>query len=75
MGQLASTPSVHPPEDSGVGAQLGIQLWAPSLLIWVCASRALGERWGCFSGVHSPGAEGGGAPEAAAAVESSLTSR
>ena len=49
------------------------QLWAPSLLIWVCASRALGERWGCFSGVHSPGAEGGGVPEAAA-VESSLTS-
>ena len=50
------------------------QLWVSSLLIWVCASWASGERWGCFSGVHSPGAEGGGVPEAAAAAESSLSS-
>ena len=50
------------------------QLWAPSLLIWVCASQASGERWGCLSRVRSPGAEEGGAPEAVAAAESSLTS-
>ena len=49
VGQLASAPGAHPPEVSGVGALLGFQLWAPSLLIWVCASRASGERWGCFS--------------------------
>ena len=34
-GQLASVPGVHPPEVSGVGGQLGFQLWAPSLLLWV----------------------------------------
>ena len=50
------------------------QLWAPSPLIWVCASGTSGEFWGCFSRIHSPGAEGVGAPEAAAAAESSLTS-
>ena len=43
VGQLASAPSEHPPEVSGVGAppgvggQLGFQLWVPSPLIWVCA--------------------------------------
>ena len=35
VGQLASAPSAHPPEVSGVGGQLGFQLWAPSPLIWV----------------------------------------
>ena len=66
MGQLASAPSVHPPKVSGVGPQ--------SANLGVC-NRASGERRGCFSGGHSTGAEGGGAPEAAAAAESSLTSR
>ena len=74
VGQLASTSGVHPSEVSGVGNQLGFQLWAPSPLILVHASRASGERQGCLSCVHCPGAEGGGAPEAMAAVESSLTS-
>ena len=51
---------------SGVGPQsanLGAGNWAS------------GERTGCLSRVHHPGAEGGGAPEAAAAVQSSLISR
>ena len=39
VGQLASAPSAHPPKVSGVGSQLGFQLWAPSLLIWVCTTR------------------------------------
>ena len=43
VGQLASAPNVHPPEVSGVGGQLGFQLWAPSPLIWVRASRDSGE--------------------------------
>ena len=45
-GQLASAPGAHPPEVSGVGAppgsgvggQLGFQLWAPSPLIYVRAT-------------------------------------
>ena len=63
--QLASAPAAHPPEVSGVGPQsanLGASNWA------------LGERRGSLSHVHHPGAEGGGAPEAAAAAESSLSS-
>ena len=63
-GQLASAPGVHPPEVSGVGPQ--------SANLSVC-NQASGEHWGCLSRIHSPGAEGGGAPEVAA-VESSLTS-
>ena len=65
VGQLASAPGAHPPEVSSVGPQssnLGARNWAS------------GEHRGCLSRVHSPGAEGGGAPEAAAAAESSLTS-
>ena len=65
VGQLTSVPGVHPPEVSGVGPQsanLGV------------GNQASGEHWGCLSRIHSPGAEGGGAPEVAA-VESSLTSR
>ena len=30
MGQLASAPGAHPPDISGVGAQLGFQVWVPS---------------------------------------------
>ena len=37
--QVASAPGVNPPEVSGVGGQLGFQLWTPSLLIWVLATR------------------------------------
>ena len=53
MGQLASSPGVHPSEVSGVdpqSANLGAINWAS------------GEHWGCFSHVHSTGAEVGGAP-------------
>ena len=63
--QLASAPDAHPPEVSGVGPQ-SARLRA--------RDRASGECRGCLSCVHSPGAEGGGAPEAEAAAESSLTS-
>ena len=38
LSLLASAPGVHPPEVSGVGAPPGFQVWAPSLLIWVCAT-------------------------------------
>ena len=71
--QPDTDPGAHPPKVSAVGAQLGFQVWEPSPLIWVHASQASGESWGCFWSVHSPGAEGQGAPEAAAAAESSLT--
>ena len=63
--QLASAHGAHPPGVSGVGphsANLGAH------------NRASGEHWSCLSRVHSPGAEGGEAPEATAAGESSLTS-
>ena len=65
VGQLASAPVVHPPEVSGVGPQ-SANLGA--------GNRASGEHQGCLSRVNHPGAEGGGAPEATAAVESSLIS-
>ena len=58
---------------SGVGGQLGFQLWAPSPLIG-CVPAGGQVSAGLHFSVHSPGSEGGGAPEAAAAVESSLTS-
>ena len=61
----ATDHGAHLPEVSGVGAHP---------LIWVWASWASGESWCCLFGVHSPGAEGGGVPEAVAAAESSLTS-
>ena len=38
VGQLASAPSAHPPEVSGVDAPPRFQLWAPSPLIWECAT-------------------------------------
>ena len=63
--QLASAPSAHPPEVSGVGPQ--------SANLGAC-NPGSGELQGCLSLVHSPVAEGGGVPEALAAVESCLTS-
>ena len=51
------------------------QLWAPSLLIWVRASRASGECWGCLFMFTVQGLRVGGALEARAAAESSLISR
>ena len=36
------------------------QLWGPCLLIWVCARRASGERWGCFSEFTVQGLRGEG---------------
>ena len=57
-GVAASWISVVAPQSANLGARN-------------CAS---GERRGCLSRVHSPGAEGGGVPEAVASAESSLTS-
>ena len=71
--QLVSAPDALPPEVSAVGAPPEFHVWAPSSLICV-RNRASGERQGCLSGAPSPGAEGGGAPEAVAAAKSSLTS-
>ena len=65
VGQLASAPCAHPPEVSGVdphSANLGTR------------DGASGGLQGCLSRIHSPGADGGGVPEAAAAAESSLIS-
>ena len=39
VGQIASAPNAHPPEVSGVGAPQVFQLWAPSPLICVRATR------------------------------------
>ena len=65
VGQLASVPDAHPPELSGVGSQSAYLR---------ARNQASGERRGCLVRVHCPGAAGGGAPEAVAAAESSLTS-
>ena len=65
VGQLASAPDAHPPEVSGVGGQ-SANLGA--------SNRGSQEHQGCLSHVHHPEAEGGGAPEAVGAAESSLTS-
>ena len=81
-GQLASAPSAHSPEVSGVGTLPGFQVWVSSwgFSCWPQSTnlgvrnQASGEPWGCLSCVHSPGAEGGGAKEATAAAESSLNS-
>ena len=81
-GQLSSAPGAHPPEVSGVGALLesqvgrpaGVSVVGPQATDLGACNWASGESWGCLSRVHCPGAEGGGAPEAEAAVESSLTS-
>ena len=43
-----------------VHAHLEFQLWAPSPLIWVRASRDSGERWGCFSAFTVQGLRGEG---------------
>ena len=58
--QLVSAPGAHPPKVSGVGALQGFQVWAPSPLIWVPVSRALGEHWGCFSAFTVQGLRGEG---------------
>ena len=63
--QLASAPDALPPEVSGVGPQFAN--------LRAC-NRASGECRGCLARARSPGAEGGGAPGASAAAESSLTS-
>ena len=47
-----------------VRAHPGFQVCAPSPLIWVHTSWASDMCWGCLSSVHSPEAEGGGAPKA-----------
>ena len=39
LGQVAYGPEAHPPKVSGVGGQLGFQLWAPSQVIWVRETR------------------------------------
>ena len=39
VGQLTSALDAHPPEVSGVGSQPGFQVWAPSQLICVRATR------------------------------------
>ena len=56
------------------GRPAGVSVVGPQSADQGAPNRASGERRGCLSGVHCPGAERGGVPEAAAAAESSLTS-
>ena len=53
---------------------LRFQVWAPQSTNLLARNRASGERQGCLWCIHHPWAERGGAPEAGAAVESSVTS-
>ena len=53
-GALAAGPLMR------VRAHPEFQLWAPSPLIWVHASQASGERWGCFSAFTVQGLRGEG---------------
>ena len=75
-GPQATDWGMHPLAHFGSGAQAAgllirartyqvFQVWAPSPLIWVRASRASGERWGCFSsftvqGLRNEGLQGPG---------------
>ena len=75
VGQLASAPGAHPPTRGfRCGRPAVVSVVGPQSADLGACNRASGERWGCLSRIHSPGAEGGGAPEAEAAAESSLTS-
>ena len=56
------------------GRPAGVSVVGPQSANLGAHNRASGEHWGCLSRVHSPGAEGGGAPQATAAAESSLIS-
>ena len=64
-GNQVTDQGVRPPGVSGMSAQ-SADLGACQPGFRFC--------WGCLSLIHSPGAEGGGAPEARAAVENSLIS-
>ena len=56
------------------GRPSGVSCVCPQFANLRARNRASGERQGCLFGARSPGAEGGGAPGAAAAAQSSLTS-
>ena len=83
MGQLASAPGEPQPGFQVWAPHRGFRFLRPAGVSGVglqsanlgARNQASGEHayWGCLLCVHSPGAEGGGAPEAEAAVESSLT--
>ena len=55
------------------GCPAGVSGVGPQSANLGAGNRASGECRGCLSRIHRPGAEGGGAPEAVAAAESSLT--
>ena len=57
------------------GRPAGVSVLGPQSANLGVRHQASGEHRGCLSRVHSPGAEEGGAPEATAAGESSLTCR
>ena len=56
------------------GQPTGVSVVGPQSANLGVRHLASGERWGWLSCVHRPGVERGGAPEASAVVESSLTS-
>ena len=75
VGQLASASGAHPPNVSGVGSQLGFQLWAPSPLIWVRTTWLQLRAGAGYPKFTVQGLKREVALEAGAAVKSSLTSR
>ena len=60
VGQLASAPDAHPPEVSGVGGQLGFQVWAPSPLICVRATGLQVSAWAAYPAFTVQGLRGEG---------------
>ena len=70
--QLTSAPDVL--GGFRCGRPSGVSCVCPQFANLRARNRASGERQGCLSGACGPGAEGGGAPGAAAAAESFLTS-
>ena len=73
VGLLASSPGAQPPEVSGVGVPPGVQMWAPCPLIWVWATRLHVSAGAVYPTFPLQGLRGR-APDAEAAVESSLIS-
>ena len=58
-----------PIRDFRCGRPAGVSGVGPQSANLGAGNQASGERRGCLSQVHRPGAEGGGAPETAAAAE------
>ena len=74
VGQLAFAFRCTPTRSFRCGRPAGVSGVGPQSTNLGACDQASGEHGGCLSLVHCPGLQGGGAPEASAAEESSLTS-